>query len=1233
MSSPHELDHQDDAAESAGAAATAAAAQQLKPPSQGPSRHTSFMATRSRQESAAVEERAVDTRHSRAAFLGQWRQACRGVFDVIAEPSNSDAVDDLRRTVNQRWERYESAHLLHLDDPELSERKLDKLKTQHEQHAQEHDDAVRTLEAYLRREMKAQSRIDLATPRLTTPQLRSPVYRVRRPEEEDEIDRLRQAVREMEVKLQQQVRRLSPRHESTPFDLFGIQARQAALQQNVTRSLPPAPTRAPEAVRAATGRSPAGSLPATVRTSPPRLQQLDTSATQAKTRVTPVPPPRQRHETDTERRRSTRALEEYIDGFMPATAADNGGGHARSERTPRSQVGRQQELTPRSTTSSHGYSLSISSTPARVEQDIQVKSPVAAKHQAPATQQQRQSQHAGSIVGTPSARSPPQAGGAGHQVGTNVQAAEFVPQVQPTAAVDVRQQFQQQVADLAADVKVPASTAPPPSAAPYQPSHWANTVPYDFVAQAQQSHPLPASRQPTAQANQVMPNAFGLTSVPAATSPAPAPSASPAMDIVSMMMLPRPKLMTFDGAPLKWNAFVQNFTANVAMKVQDPQLRMQYLLQHCTGDAFEHIKECALLPQDIAYERAVALLKQRFGAKHTVARSYIKELTSGPRVAANDVDGLVTFASKLRGTLTVMNPPGYGADLNAHDTLKSCVARLPGYLSTQWAKKYGEIVVDEGRDPTFIDFTKFVERSAALADTEGGREQAASFKDRYGTDAAKKAAKAGAKQQDVKQQPKVTTMATETQETSKSNKSKNKNKQDTQSTANKQVTATTQQSSSGGVDKSSAHGGSDKSSKSCPVCDTDSHRLLDCRKFQQMTVKDRVTAAMKAGRCFRCLQAGHMARDCDKNCKKCDRRHHSLLHDPSRDKPEQSASVNVLVRSQPADVHLNQDQDAKIWMETLPVILHGRDGIIIKTYAMLDSGSTTSLMNKSLFLLLDLPHVPIEYTIRTINSDVPQGEQYEGVVVVSNLDKTEQVKVKVTTVEDLPLTNNGAMEQVSQWKHLKNIKTEVLPTNLVGILIGSDCAELRWTLDEVRGGRGEPFARKTLLGWTISGPATKQNLDDWKPIPRPKKSQQQMDMERALMDCSWPVTQDPDVYVLAIDKLERQLHRQWNADFGDLDQVEREAMSQDDKRAVDIMNSTVQMVDGKYKLAIPWKFDPATLPNNRRCAETRLRSLARKFAHDAKLREQYTATVSKYVADGHARKLKASELDVDKPQW
>ena len=154
------------------------------------------------------------------------------------------------------------------------------------------------------------------------------------------------------------------------------------------------------------------------------------------------------------------------------------------------------------------------------------------------------------------------------------------------------------MADLAADV-VPLKQTQP------QLSYWADAAPDDFATQAPQSQQLPATNQQAAQvqvntsANASTIPAFGLTSKPAAPAAVP-PASQLNLDLVSMMMLPRPKLLTFDGSPLNWNAFVQNFTASVAARIQDPQLRMQYLLQLCTGDAYEHIKDCALLHGDIA---------------------------------------------------------------------------------------------------------------------------------------------------------------------------------------------------------------------------------------------------------------------------------------------------------------------------------------------------------------------------------------------------------------------------------------------------------------------------------------------------------------------------------------------------------------------------------------------------------------------------------------------------------
>ena len=57
-----------------------------------------------------------------------------------------------------------------------------------------------------------------------------------------------------------------------------------------------------------------------------------------------------------------------------------------------------------------------------------------------------------------------------------------------------------------------------------------------------------------------------------------------------------------------------------------------------------------------------------------------------------------------------------------------------------------------------------------------------------------------------------------------------------------------------------------------------------------------------------------------------------------------------------------------------------------------------------------------------------------------------------------------------QWSHLGNID---FPTSamrpIVDMLLGLDCADLLYAIQEVRGKPGEPITRLTPLGWTCIG--------------------------------------------------------------------------------------------------------------------------------------------------------------------
>ena len=69
------------------------------------------------------------------------------------------------------------------------------------------------------------------------------------------------------------------------------------------------------------------------------------------------------------------------------------------------------------------------------------------------------------------------------------------------------------------------------------------------------------------------------------------------------------------------------------------------------------------------------------------------------------------------------------------------------------------------------------------------------------------------------------------------------------------------------------------------------------------------------------------------------------------------------------------------------------------------------------------------------------------------------------------------------------------------------------------------------------------------------------------------------------------------------------SLSQNDNRALKIMQDTAALQDGHYTIALPWKNDPPCLDNNRSLAEHRLRLLKKRLLKDSDLRVKYAACI------------------------
>ena len=204
----------------------------------------------------------------------------------------------------------------------------------------------------------------------------------------------------------------------------------------------------------------------------------------------------------------------------------------------------------------------------------------------------------------------------------------------------------------------------------------------------------------------------------------------------------------------------------------------------------------------------------------------------------------------------------FTSDMDASDTLRQIVKRLPYHIQGKWVEKATELV-EVGQEPRFADLVTFVEARARVASTMFGRDYVSQTRPSAPT-----------------KQGNFVTMAARTQPGEQGSYKTNNNKENRNGASCdsfKQVKKS---------EESTSHEdwGSQDNGKACPYCDLDNHALVYCRRFARLTIEEKIEVIKQNRLCFRCLQPGHIAKDCDEVCGTCGRRHHELIHDQARDR-------------------------------------------------------------------------------------------------------------------------------------------------------------------------------------------------------------------------------------------------------------------------------------------------------------------------------------------------------------
>ena len=107
--------------------------------------------------------------------------------------------------------------------------------------------------------------------------------------------------------------------------------------------------------------------------------------------------------------------------------------------------------------------------------------------------------------------------------------------------------------------------------------------------------------------------------------------------------LPKPKITQFHGDPKSFKHFMECICSNVDEVTEefDSTLKLTLLLDHCTGQTYNLIKDCVMYKPDERYGTARSKRKTKCCENNLVARSYFLSVMKSNNFKLNEVKALV----------------------------------------------------------------------------------------------------------------------------------------------------------------------------------------------------------------------------------------------------------------------------------------------------------------------------------------------------------------------------------------------------------------------------------------------------------------------------------------------------------------------------------------------------------------------------------------------------------------
>ena len=420
---------------------------------------------------------------------------------------------------------------------------------------------------------------------------------------------------------------------------------------------------------------------------------------------------------------------------------------------------------------------------------------------------------------------------------------------------------------------------------------------------------------------------------------------------------------------------------------------------------------------------------------------------------------------------------------------------------------------------------------------------------------------------------------------------------DLQARHHESVAQTTRKQATSTVERKIPHrfGYPARPDSTCLVCNREGHPLHSCAKFQGMSRDERWEVIKKNGLCLNCLRGGHMANKCrvPQTCKKCNRRHHTLLHIEDSKPPEAT-------NAQPVSnvTHVPPPRSNKqVLLMTCRARITSQNGVYSQARVFLDPGAACSFITERMAQQLRLPRRKSNTTIAGIGGISAARTRGAVSFILSHArGDGKQVQIdgafvlpKITT--DMPIS---PVPSISEWSHLSGLELadpDFGTPARIDVLLGADYYGEVLTHGRRWGARGTPYAQKTCFGWVLAGPLPSTDLP-------------------------------PSAYTCCFAMEDNALQKFWEIEDHNMD---RPVLTQEERAVVQHFESSHSRdSDGRYIVPLPRKLGVAPLGESREKAVTRFTKLERSLRSKGQFQE-FAKAMQEYFNLGHAEPVPPKE--------